>query len=198
MSVDKIIQLDRSKRRVLLSALVLIAAVALYRWILSPYSGQLLAAQRYKSTLDSAIHKAGALGTTLRAKREKAEELTAAFNRRQNELFTPGEIKGFFGSLQAIARRAGCVVQSVTSVVEDRPGSQNPQDASGIAGKKTVITVNGGYNDILRFLRELQTYRHKIWIESFKMDTGGNSGKLKCQVVLMLYCIERVEATLYE
>lgn len=182
----------------MLSSLVLIAAIALYRWILSPYSGQLLAAQRYKWTLDSTIHKAKVLGTTINAKREKVKELTTEFDRRQNELFTQGEAQGFFTSLQAIARRAGCVIQSVTSVVEDRPGSQNQRDASGIIGKKAVVTVNGGYGDIIRFLRELQTYQRKIWIESFKMDAGGNSGKLKCQVVLMLYCIERAEATSYE
>jgi Tfp pilus assembly protein PilO len=197
MSVEKIVQLERSKRRVLLGALVVIAGVALYRWILSPYSVHLLAAQYYKSTLDNAMHKTEVLGMTLRAKREKVGELTEEFDRRQNELFTPDEIQKFFGSLQTIARRAGCTVQSVTSVTEGRRGSQDQQkDASGIVGKKTVIVVSGGYSDITKFIGEVQGYQHKIWIESFKLDTGGKAGKLKCQVVLTLYCIERVEATL--
>jgi Tfp pilus assembly protein PilO len=198
MTVDRIIQLSRAKRRVLLSSLVVIAAIALYRWILSPYSGQLFAAQQYKWTLDNTIHKTRVLGTTLKAKREKVGELTEEFDRRQNELFTQGEMQGFFGSLQAVARRSGCVIQSVTSVADEKPGSQNQRDASGIISRKAVITINGGYGNIIKFLRELQTYKRKVWIESFKMDASGNSGKLKCQVVLMLYCIERAEATLYE
>ena len=71
MLVDKIIQIDSSHRRVLLVALVVVAAVGLYRWILAPYNGQLLAAQQYESTLDSVIHKADVLGTTLEAKRRR-------------------------------------------------------------------------------------------------------------------------------
>jgi Tfp pilus assembly protein PilO len=195
MVVDKIIQLDRSKRRVMLLALVFIAAIALYRWILFPYGGQLFAAQQYKSTLDGAMHKISNLYITLKEKREKSEKMTKEFDNRQNELFTTDEVQRFFGSLQTIARKSGCIIQSVTSLQDGRTSPQNEQDTSGIVGKKTMISISGGYGDILRFLGYLQTYEHKIWIESFKLDTGGNTGKLKCQVVLTLYCIERLEAT---
>lgn len=199
MLADKIIQLDRSKRRVLLGALVVVAAIALYRWILSPYGTQLMAAQQYKSTLDEAIHKTKVLDNTLKAKKGKAQKLTEEFDSRQNELFTPAEIQGFFGSIQTVARRSGCVVQSVASVVDNKAGSQNQQqDASGIIGKKAIITISGGFGDIEKFIKELQTYEHKVWIESFRMDAGGNAGKLKCQVILTLYCVERLETTVYE
>jgi Tfp pilus assembly protein PilO len=182
----------------MLLSLVVIAAIALYRWILSPYSGQLLAAQRYKWTLDNTKHKTEVLYDTLKAKREKAEKLTEEFGRRQNDLFMQNEIQGFYSSLQVIARRAGCIIQSVTSIVDERPGSRDQQDVSGIVGKKAVVTISGGYGSVIKFLRELQSYQRKIWVESFRMDAAGNSGKLKCQVVLTLYCIERAEATLYE
>jgi Tfp pilus assembly protein PilO len=199
MLVDKIIQLERSPRRVLLIALVVVAAVGLYRWILAPYSGQLLAAQQYESTLDSAIHKADVLGTTLETKRAKLEELTRECARLRDRLFTPGEVRDFFASLQTTAQQAGCIIQSVSSVAEQRGGSQNqPEDSSGIVGKKAVVTVVGGYGDIVGFLKELQTAERKVWIESVKLGTGDNVGKLKCQVALTLYCIDSLETTLYE
>jgi Tfp pilus assembly protein PilO len=190
MSVEKIIQIDRSHRRVLLGSLVVIAAVAMYRWILSPYTGQLLAAQKYNYTLDSAIHKAGVMGTLLEAKKAKTGELTKESDRLRNQLFTPQEARQFFASLPAAVRQAGCVTQSVSTVPETQRGSQN--DSSGIVAKKAMVTVIGGYNDIIKFLEGLQTSEHKVWIESVRIDAGG-AGKLKCQALLTLYCIERVE-----
>jgi Tfp pilus assembly protein PilO len=199
MLADKIIQLERSPRRVLLVALVVVAAVGLYRWILAPYSGQLLAAQRYESALDSTIRKADVLGTTLKVKRAKAEELTRESAWLRDRLFTPVEVRDFFASLQTTAQRAGCAIQSVSSVPEQRGGSQNqPEDGSGIVGKKAVVTVIGGYNDIVGFLKELQTAERKVWIESVKLGTGDDVGKLRCQVVLTLYCVNSLETTLYE
>jgi len=190
MLAEKIIQINRSHRRVLLISLVVIAAVAMYRWILSPYTGQLLAAQKYNYTLDSAIHKTGVMGTLLEAKKAKTGELAKESDRLRNQLFTPQEARQFFASLPAAVRQTGCVTQSVSIVPETQRGSQN--DSSGIVAKKAAVTVIGGYNDIIKFLGGLQTSEHKVWIESVRIDAGG-AGKLKCQVLLTLYCIERVE-----
>jgi Tfp pilus assembly protein PilO len=190
MSVEKIIQINRSHRRVLLVSLVVIAAVAMYRWILSPYTGQLLAAQKYNYALDSAIHKADVMGTLLEAKKAKIGELTKESDRLRNQLFTPQEVRQFFASLPAAVHQTGCVTQSVSIVPETQRGSQN--DSSGIVAKKATVNVIGGYNDIIKFLEGLQTFEHKVWIESVRIDAGG-AGKLKCQVLLTLYCIERVE-----
>ncbi|MCJ7729602.1 MAG: hypothetical protein MUO27_06970 [Sedimentisphaerales bacterium] len=199
MLADKIIQLDRSPRRVLLVSLLVVAAVGLYRWILAPYNGQLLAAQQYESTLDNILRKTGVLGTTLEAKKAKLGELTETSVRRRSELFSPGEVRGFFASLPAVADRAGCIIQSVSSVPEQRGGAQNQWgDSSGIIVKGAVVSVTGGYGNIIRFLKELQTYERKVWIDSVKMETGGNAGNLKCQVILTLYCADSMEMVLYE
>jgi Tfp pilus assembly protein PilO len=195
MLAEKIIQINRSHRRVLLIALVVIAAVAMYRWILSPYTGQLLAAQMYNYTLDSAIHKAGLMGTLLEAKKANTVELTKESDRLRNQLFTPQEARQFLASLPAAVRQTGCVTQSVSTAPETQRGSQD--DSSGIVPKKATVTVIGGYNDIIKFLEGLQTSVHKVWIESVRIDAGG-AGKLKCQVLLTVYCIERVENSLYE
>jgi Tfp pilus assembly protein PilO len=195
MLAEKIIQINRSHRRVLLISLVVISAVAMYRWILSPYTGQLLAAQKYNCTLDSSIHKAGLMETLLEAKKAKTGELAKESDRLRNQLFTPQEARQFFASLPAAVRQTGCVTQSVSIVPETQ---RNPQgDGSGIVAKKATVTVIGGYNDIIKFLEGLQASEHKVWVESVRIDAGG-AGKLKCQVLLTLYCIERVENSLYE
>jgi Tfp pilus assembly protein PilO len=198
MLADKLTRLDSSSRRVLLLALVVVAAVAIYSWSLAPFKNQLIAAQRYNSTLDSSIRKAGVLDTTLEAKKVKFDELKKAFARLRNELFTQDEAREFFASLPATVRGVGCTVQSISSVPEQRGGSQNQPDNSGIVGKKTQVTIIGGYSGIVKLLDSLQTYKRRVWIESVRMDTSAGAGKLKCQLTLTLYCVNSMETTVYE
>lgn len=190
MSVEKIIQIERSHRRVLLIAIVAIAAFALYRWILAPHTNQLLAAQRYNSALDGAIHKAGFLGTIQELKKAKIEELTKESDRQRNQLFSSPEVRQFLASLPSVVSRSGCVVQSVSAAPE---APRNPQsDGSGIVAKRAIVTFTGGYNNVIKFIGAIQDSEQKVWIESVRMETGG-AGKLKCQVLLTVYCIERAE-----
>lgn len=207
MSVDKIIQLSgfgklttsRTQRRALLLALVVVSAVGLYRWILAPYGSQLLAAQKYDFSLGGVLRKTRILSTTLEAKKAKLEELIAESKRLRSELFTPVEAREFFASLPVVASRTGCVIQSVSSPAEQRGGAaSSPADGSGITGKKALVDVTSGYGNIVAFIKELQTYHRKVWIDTVRIDTGGNAGKLKCQLTLTLYYADNVEIASYE
>lgn len=195
MSVERFIQIERSHRRVLLIALAAIVVFALYRWILAPHTNQLLAAQRYNSSLDAAIHKAEFMSTVLEKKKTKIEELTKESNRLRDQLFTQNETRRFFASLPSVVVQSGCAVLSVSVSPDAQRNTQN--DAPAIAPKKAMVTIIGGYNGITKFIGALQSYERKVWIESVRIDAGG-AGKLKCQVLLTVYCIERVENSLYE
>ena len=192
MAVEKIIQIERSHRRVLLAAMAAIVVFGLYRWILAPHTNQLLAAQRYNASLDATIRKAEFMSTILEKKKTKIEELTKESDRLRNQLFTQNEARRFFASLPSIAIQSGCVVISVSNTQQN---TQN--DTLAIAPKKATVSITGGYNGITKFIGVLQNYERKVWIESVKIDTG-SAGKLKCQVLLTVYCIERVENSLYE
>jgi Tfp pilus assembly protein PilO len=190
MSVEKLIHVERSHRRVLLGALAVIAVFGLYRWILAPHTEQLMAAEKYNSTLDEAIHKAGFISSVQDKKRTRIEELTGECDRLRNQLFTQNEARQFLASLPSCVTQSGCIIQSVSAIPD---AQKNPQgDSSGIISKKANLIFVGGYNNILKLLELLQNNERKVWIESVKLGTG-DAGKLKCQVVLTLYCIERVE-----
>lgn len=190
ISVEKFIQIERSHRRVLLIALAAIVVFGLYRWILAPHTNQLLAAQRYNSSLDATIRKADFMSTVLEKKKTKIVELTKESDRLRNQLFTQNEARRFFASLPSVVAQSGCAVLSVSAVPDAQRNTQN--DTPATAPKKAMVTIIGGYNGITKFLGALQNYEHKVWIESVRIDAGG-AGKLKCQVLLTLYCIERVE-----
>ncbi len=195
MLVEKFIQIERSHRRVLLIALAAIVVFAMYRWILAPHTNQLLAAQRYNSSLDAAIRKADFMRTAMDNKKIKIAELTKESDRLRNQLFTQNESRRFFASLPSVVARSGCAVVSVSAVSNAQRNTQNGTPA--IAPRKAMVTIIGRYNGITKFIGVLQNYEHKVWIESVRIDAGG-AGKLKCQALLTVYCIERVENTLYE
>jgi Tfp pilus assembly protein PilO len=195
MLVEKFTQIERSHRRVLLIAIAVIMVFGLYRWILAPHTRQLLAAQRYNSSLDAAINKSVFMSTIMEKKKAKIEELSKESDRLRNQLFTQNEAHRFLASLSSVATQSGCAVLSVNTVPDAQRNTQG--DLPAIAPKKSMVTIMGGYNNIAGFLGALQNYERKVWIDSVKIDAGG-AGKLKCQVLLTLYCIERVENTLYE
>jgi len=200
ISAEKLIQLDRSPRRVLLTALVVVVAFGLFKWIFAPFNMQLKAAQQYDSALDNTIRKTTSMAKTLEAKKGKLQKMIRKADQLRSQLFTPDEVRVFFANFQDFAQKAGCTIQSVNLVPEQKVSSKKERadDGTGIISKKVAVTVFGGYGNIVGFLEGLQSYERKVWLNSVRMDIVSGSGKLKCQVVLTIYCIERVETSLYE
>ena len=190
----RITGINRSSRRIVLAGLVVIVAVAMYRWIVTPFTTQLMAAQQYDSTLDAAVNKLTGLGSTIEAKRAKLEKLTRQAELKKDELFNPEQVRGFFATLQPMAEKAGCTVQSI-SLVPEKSGQSDkgPKSDSSIAGKKVVVAFMGGFGNVNMFLSKLQTYESKVWIESVSMNVADYTGRLRCQVVLAIYCTNLAE-----
>jgi Tfp pilus assembly protein PilO len=195
MSVERNIKLDRSSRRVLLAAIGVIAVFGLYRWILWPYSNQLFAAQRCEAALDDNIRKADFLSMTLKEKKANVEKLSKEAEQLRSELFTVGEAREFFASLATIGSQTGCVIQSVSLPPGHKNTAEQAEDKSGIVSRKAIITILGGYNNIVSFLDRVMSWQHKVWVESVSIDIDSKSGKLKCQALLTLYCAERMESS---
>ena len=195
MSVEKIISIERSHRRVLLAALAVVVAIGLYQWILSPHTSQLLAAQRYKSSLDAAIQKANSMRLEMENRKNKIADMTKEAEKSRNQLFTLNEARQFFSSLSSIGAKSECTVMSVSMLQSAQQNSQ--ESASVVVPKKAAVAVIGGYNNITRFINTLQSYEHRVWIDSVRIDAGG-AGKLKCQITLTIYCIEHMENFIYE
>ncbi len=194
MLAEKFTQIEHSHRRVLLSAIILIAGFGLYRWIYAPFNSQLFAAQLYNSSLNQAIHKAEMISNLQEIKKSKIDELKKESDRLRNQLFTSNEMSQFFASLPSIVFQAGCVTQSISLIPETQ---KNQADSSSITPKKAMVTFLGAYSNAAAFFGRLQNSDKKIWIESVKMDTAAG-GKLKCQALLTIYCIERAENNLYD
>ena len=57
MLTDNLAKLNRSSRNSIFAALIVIAGVAMYNWIVSPHVTYLYAAQKYDSAMDKIVEK---------------------------------------------------------------------------------------------------------------------------------------------
>ncbi|MBN1392525.1 MAG: hypothetical protein JW947_06960 [Sedimentisphaerales bacterium] len=205
MLIDNLTNLNRSTRTVLFSALVIIASIAMYNWIVAPHVNCLSAAQGYEWAVNKAVEKNQAAAREIKAKTKKLEELNRQLADSRNDLFTPDEAKIFFSSLQAVSEEAGCTVRSL-NIVMSEPSSKSrkkPKDAliakdtSGVVANSAMLTVSGEYNSIVNLVEKLQNQTKRIWMDSFKIETiSSDPTQLKCDITVIVYTIRDEEASL--
>ena len=200
MLIDNLANLKRSTRNIVFTALIIIAAIAMYDWIVAPHVTCLFAAQEYESAVSKAVEKNKITAREVEAKTKKLEELYRQLAESRSTLFTPDEAKAFFSDLQAVSEETGCTVHSLNLVVSG-PSSGNKQkqseDTSGIVANSATLTVSGQYNSIIRLVEKLQNHAKKIWLDSFKIETiNSDSAQLKCDMTITIYTIQDKGAAL--
>jgi Tfp pilus assembly protein PilO len=199
MLIDNLANLNRSTRTVVFAGLVIIAAVAMYDWVLAPHITCLSASQQYESVVNKAVEKNKAVARELETKTKKLEELYKQFDESRSILFAPGEAKALFSDLQAIAEEAGCTVHAL-NLIGNKSSSrdrQKTEDTSDIIANSATLTVSGGYDSIFGLVKKLQNHAKKIWLDSFEMkvvDLG--SGRLECSMTITVYTIQDKGAVL--
>ncbi|MHC4617324.1 MAG: hypothetical protein ACYTEQ_06180 [Planctomycetota bacterium] len=198
MLINKLARLNCSSRNAASLALMLIAALAMYNWMVAPYAAYLLAARRYESVVNQAIQKKEAVSKTVETKRKKLEQLYEQSSLLQSIFFTDDKSREFFSDLQVISEQSGLVVNAVNLI--QRPldhKSGHPQKVPGAAAKSAVLSVVGGYDNVIRLLQRLQARTEKVWIDSVKMQTlDYRSAFPRCDITITIYTIQNKESTL--
>ncbi len=226
MLIDNLAKLSRSSRNAVFAAMVIIAAVATYNWIVAPHTAYLFAARRYESIVGDIIEKNKTIGIMVDTRRKKLEELREQFAQVQSTLFTANKAKEFFSDLQTISEETGCAVYSLNFIaskevpiytgshsektarggsdeehLESRLGPKGEQSEhiSDIAANGAVLSVAGVYSNIIRLMKRLQARTQKVWIESLEMENlDYDSDQVKCDMTIKIYTIQDKEATVYE
>lgn len=193
MLIDNLANMNRSTRTIVFAALIIIAAIAMYDWIVAPHVTCLSASQRYESVVSKAAEKNKAVARELETKTKKLEELYKQFAESRSILFAPEEAEALFSDLQAIAEEAGCTVHAL-NLVGNKPSSRDKQkteDTSGVTANSATLTVSGGYNSIFRLVEELQNHAKKIWLDSLEMKVVDfSSGRIECSMTITIYTIQ--------
>ena len=188
---------NRLSRNTFFAALFLIAAIAMYRWIVAPHTTYLFAAQQYESIVDNTVKKNKVISNTLKVKKKKLEELHQQFDQLQSTLFTLDEVKKFFSDLEAISEETDCAVYSL-NFVTGQSGSKRKQseNTSGIVSNRAMLSVVGLYGSIIRLVERLRAGNKKVWIDSVRMENlRDDSPLLKCDMTITIYAIKDQEAS---
>jgi Tfp pilus assembly protein PilO len=193
MLIDNLANFNRSTRTTVFSALIIIAAIAMYDWIVAPHVTCLSASQRYESVVNSAVEKNKAIACDIKVKTKKLEELRQKLAVSRSTLFTRDEAEELFSNLQAVAEGTGCTVHAF-NLVGNKPSSgdrQKPEDTSGVTANSAKLTVSGQYNSIFELMGKLQDCAKKVWLDSFEMKlVDFSSGRLECNMTLTIYTIQ--------
>lgn len=196
MLKSKIAKLSSPSRSAITTALILIAAAAMYNWMVAPHVNCLFAVQRYEPVVDNIAHEKEIITKALERNKAKLQELTDQLTSARNSLFTPAEAKTFFGSLEAIAKDTDCTLQSLSFTTRDRGVTfVRSQDALHIVAKSATLSFTGSYDNIIALLNKLQNRLQKIWIDSIRLRIFDiQSAKLKCDTTITIYVVQDKEA----
>ncbi len=190
MLIDNLANLSRSTRATVFSALIIIAAIAMYDWIVAPHVTYLSASQQYESVVNKAMEKNQAVTLEVGTKTKKLEELYQQLAESKSILFTPDRAEAFFSDLQTIAEGTGCTVNAL-KLVGSKPSSRKPEDTLGITANSATLTVSGRYNSIFALVEKLQNQPKKVWLDSFEMKvTDFSSGRIECSMTITIYTIQ--------
>jgi hypothetical protein len=192
MLIREIVNMDRRSQNSLLTGLIIISVLAMYKWVLFPHLNCLYAAQQHNSTISQAIEKNKSAEREIDIRIKKQKELQNQLELSLDRLFTPEQAKDFFGNLQGIFEKTGCVVNSINLVVDkSRTKRKQSQNGSGIINNSAKLSISGGYSSIVGLVAGFQNHTPTVWIESFKMEViDFNTGLLKCDMTITIYTIQ--------
>ncbi len=195
MLLDNLAKMSRLSRSTVSTVLIVISAIAMYNWIVSPRAAYLRAVQRHEIVAGNIAQKSEVISKNVIAKRKELQELQQQFTKLRDTLFTPEQAKEFFSDLQTISEEAGCVVYSL-NILTAAPSRerQQSQDASYIVPRSATLTVAGVYEKIIRLMERLQVRTQKVWVDSIKMEIFDyDSAEPKCDITITLYTVEDEE-----
>jgi hypothetical protein len=193
MILDYIKRIGWSKGNMIIAACVLIAMVALYRWLVMPHSRYLLAAERYENTAKE-IEKANKIiNTELQISQTKLEGVSKQFEQKKQEFFEINDAKNFLEDVQTKAEKSGCFVNTLKFL----PAKEIMiKDNNSVDIKQYQVNLNvvGQYPSIVQLFDSLQNRRQKVWIDTITIRLKDRqTGLLGCDLSLSIYTLKMKE-----
>ena len=196
MLVDDLAKINRLSRNAMFAALIVIAAIAIYNWIVAPHTSYLLAAQHHHSVVKNMSKKSRVISNTVEVRKKNLEELQEKFSILRSTLFTTKQAKEFFSDLQIICEETGCAMYSLNlSANETKSQSKKSVDKPDIAPESAILRVTGVYGNIIGLIERLLERSQKVWIDSIKIKTlGVDTSQVRCIIKITRYTIRNKEA----
>ena len=187
---ERITALDRSTRTAMVTALMVVAAIAVYGWTVSPHLAYLQAVQSYEPVVKNVADKKRGVAKALGAKRRTLQKRRGELAALHQRCFTPDEAIEFFGQLERRAQEAGCSVTSVDFTFERRaPTQPTASDRPIVVAHRANLTVSGVYDGVIKWLDYLQGRPQAVYIDTCSLefsDTGSRGLKGDLTIVILI------------
>ena len=186
MLVKQLVKLNHPTRHAASASLIIIALFAMYQWLVAPHIAYLSVVQGYESAMTTLVNKNNLIGSKVKIKRKKLQDLQEKSSQLQSTLFTSDKAREFFSDLQAISEQTGCIVQSL-NMIKKNPRELQTENTANIITKSASLSVVGLYKDIPRLIKRLQARTQKVWIDSIKVLTVEyNSDRPRCDITITI------------
>lgn len=107
----------------------------------------------------------------------------------RGRLFTPTEAEKFFAGTQPICEQTGCKVKSLLLSPKDVV-FEDKKTNGRITKKHAVLTLLGGYQNIVKAVEKLQNCPQGVWFDSVSIQEDSGTGALECSMGISVYVAE--------
>ena len=184
MVVENIARLSRSNRTATAASLIIIAAFAMYNWVVTPHAANLSSARAYESVVDNMAKESKIIATKVEIKQKTLKKLREQSEQLLNMLFTPDQAREFFSDIEVISEETGCSVKGINFV--DHAQKSEHRDL-GIRLRSAELNVMGLYTDIAKLIGRLQTRSQKVWFDSVELQSiDYSSDKVGCSLTVTI------------
>jgi len=196
MLINNLAKLNRSSRSAASASLILIAALAMYNWMVAPHAAYLMAAQQHRTVVATVARKNEHIGKIVAIKKKKLEKLREQSSQLLSTIFTADKATQFFSDLQVISEQAGCSVCSLNFISKTSEfNTGRAEDDAGVVDRRAVLSVIGEYKDIIRLLERLQRRSEKVLVDSVRIQTVDyRSANPRCDITLRIHTIANKES----
>lgn len=109
----------------------------------------------------------------------------------RSKLFTLTEAEKFFANTLPVSEQTGCMVKSLLLSPKDAV-FEDKKTNGRITKKHAVLTLLGGYQNILKAVEKLQNRPQGVWFDFVSIKEGSGTGELECSVGISVYVADGV------
>jgi Tfp pilus assembly protein PilO len=177
-------KLGSSTRNATSAALIVIAAFAMYNWMVTPQAAYLSSAKGYEYAMDKILEQSKSITVQIEIKKKQLQELRENSIQLQSVLFTQDQAKEFFSDLQVISEQAGCMVHTINMVAVERdPESER----LGVVARSATLRIVGVYRDMVKLIERLQARTEKVWIDEIGVQIiDPDLDKARCDLTITI------------
>lgn len=199
MLMDKLGKLsDGSKRMISLMTIILVA-MGMYNWAVSPQKSYLKAAQRYDNMMANAGEKSLSIKKGIQVKEKELAIIRQEISATRGSFFNEKTSREFFSDIEPMSHQSNCVIESLNFMPAITTPANEAGDDSEVILKSAEIVFSGKYENIIQFLRKLNSYSQRITISDIAIESMVSSRKnLICRMAIAIYLVDHKETVAHE